>query len=193
MKKEATRAALITEANRFFHKKGFETTTIDEICYAVSVSRRTFFRYFASKEEIVFPHRAERLRRFLDFVGSAPKDVGVFELLRRSAAAFANDYMENRQHAIAQYQLIQTSSALQAKEAEIDHDWEVEMCRLFMERSDGGPEAEVHARVLAGATLGVIRATMRYWYEGEGMEDLLQLGEEAIDSLERGFKAEQKG
>ena len=64
-KKEATRRALLEIGNRLFHRKGFEATTIDEICEAAGVSRRTFFRYFANKEALVFPHRNERLDRFL--------------------------------------------------------------------------------------------------------------------------------
>ena len=189
-KKEATRAALVAEANRLFHQRGFEATTIDDLCAAVNISRRTFFRYFASKEELVFPHRADRLQRFLDFVAAAPKDECPFELLRRAAAVFAGEYMENRQHSIAQYRLIRTSSALQAMEAQIDRDWEVEMGRLFIERSGANEEAEARTRVLAGATLGVIRATMRHWYEGDGREDLLGLGKAALDCLESGFKVD---
>ncbi len=190
LKKQATRNALLATANQRFREKGFEATTIDELCAAVPVSRRTFFRYFASKEALVFPHREERLKRFLGFLLAAPANEGPFDVLRRATNVLAAEYNANRDHAIAQQQLIDTSPALQAMEREIDRDWEVAIAKVFVERSGPGPGAELRARVLAGATLGVIRATMRHWYAGEGREDLEKLGMEALDCLERGFPLE---
>ncbi len=186
-KKRATRSALLALANQLFHEKGFEATTIDELCAAVPISRRTFFRYFPSKEALVFPHREGRLERFLGFLLSAPDDEGPFDVLRRATNVLAAEYNANRDHAIAQQELIDTSPALQAIEREIDRDWEVAMAKVFVARSGPGPAAELRARVLAGATLGVIRATMRHWYAGAGREDLERLGMEALDCLERGF------
>ncbi|MEO8000457.1 MAG: TetR family transcriptional regulator, partial [Arenimonas sp.] len=71
-KKDATRRALIKSANRLFQVAGFEATTIDEVCQDAGISRRTFFRYFPDKETLAFPHRDERLQRFIDLLGNAP-------------------------------------------------------------------------------------------------------------------------
>ncbi|WP_283137813.1 TetR/AcrR family transcriptional regulator [Rhizohabitans arisaemae] len=51
-KKQQTRTALIDTALDLFLTQGYETTTVDEIAAAVNVSQRTFFRYFATKEEV---------------------------------------------------------------------------------------------------------------------------------------------
>jgi AcrR family transcriptional regulator len=56
-KKAETRAALVKAAQDLFHRKGYEATTIDEIAEAAVVSRRTFFRYFPTKEDLVFPQQ----------------------------------------------------------------------------------------------------------------------------------------
>src|SRR5690242_11748291 len=53
LKKQRTRLALIDAALELFLRRGYEQTTIDEIVNAVEVSQRTFFRYFASKEDVV--------------------------------------------------------------------------------------------------------------------------------------------
>jgi len=186
-KKEATRRALLAASNRRFHRNGFEATTIDEICDDVGISRRTFFRYFVNKEALVFPHRIERLERFLSFLRLAPPGESPVTSLRRAAQVFAKEYMDNREQLVAQQKLIQTSPALLAREREIDRDWEAAMSQAFRDRTGAGRDSELRARVLAGAAIGVIRATMRHWFATEGKADLAKLGDEALDCLERGF------
>src|SRR5258708_8808556 len=51
-KKRQTREALIRAALELFDAKGYEHTAVREITDAVDVSERTFFRYFASKEDL---------------------------------------------------------------------------------------------------------------------------------------------
>lgn len=52
--KERTRIALAAAAVRLFRQNGYENTTVDEIARAAGSSRRTFFRYFGTKEEVLF-------------------------------------------------------------------------------------------------------------------------------------------
>ncbi|MEO8002156.1 MAG: hypothetical protein ABI644_09785, partial [Arenimonas sp.] len=112
--------------------------------------------------------------------------------LRRISQLFAKEYMQNRKSLLAQQRLIQTAPALLAREHEIDSDWEAGMARTFRARYGQGHEAELRARVLAGAAIGVIRATMRHWFTTDAKADLAQLGDEALDRLERGFLPLQK-
>ena len=191
-KKDATRRALIQSANRLFQVAGFDATTIDEVCQDAGISRRTFFRYFPDKETLAFPHRNERLQRFIDLLGNAPADESPVRSLRRIAQLFAKEYMQHRVSLLAQQRLIQTAPALLAREHEVDRDWEVGMARAFRTRYGLDHEAELRARVLAGAAIGVIRATMRHWFASGAKADLAKLGDEALDRLERGFLPPQK-
>ena len=191
-KKDATRRALVRAANLRFHRDGFDATTIDDICADAGVSRRTFFRYFANKEALAFPHRAERLERFLELLEGAPEQESPFASLRAIAQLFAKEYATNREQLIAQQRLIQSVPSLVAREHEIDQDWENAMAQAFVARFGGGELAQLRARMLAGAAIGVIRATMRYWFENDGRPDLGQLGQRALDALQDGFLGGQR-
>ncbi|OBH38221.1 hypothetical protein A5692_09405 [Mycobacterium sp. E342] len=60
-KRRQTRQELIGAAMRLFEEKGYEQTTVAEIASAAGVSTKTFFNYFASKDEVLFPHLARRI------------------------------------------------------------------------------------------------------------------------------------
>lgn len=187
VKKHATRLALIDAAHRRFHLQGFESTTIDEICADAGVARRTFFRYFANKEAIVFPQRAERLQRFLDLLQDSRAPASPVAPLREIARLFAREYSEHRESLLAQQRLIDSAPSLVAREREIDGDWEHAITDAAREHLGESEAAEIQARQFAGAAIGAIRATMRYWFERGGAPDLARLGQAALDALEQGF------
>ena len=60
-KRQQTRHSLISAAMRLFAEKGYEETTVAEIAAAAGVSTKTFFNYFASKDEVLFPHLSGRI------------------------------------------------------------------------------------------------------------------------------------
>ena len=60
-KRQQTRQELISAAMRLFEARGYEQTTVAEIATAAGVSTKTFFNYFASKDEVLFPHLSRRI------------------------------------------------------------------------------------------------------------------------------------
>lgn len=55
-KRQATRAAIVRAATELFLDRGFAATSVTDIATAAGVSRRTFFLYFPSKEDVLFHH-----------------------------------------------------------------------------------------------------------------------------------------
>lgn len=190
-KKAETRTQILRVAHELFHERGFEATTIDDICSALPISKRTFFRYFPDKEALVFPNRDKRLERFTELLTSAPKSEQPFDTFRRVTRLFAAEYIVNREQLLAQQTLIASSPTLLAREREIDHDWEQAIADAFARRFPRNLASRRRADVLAGAMIGVVRATMRHWFARGCVDNLEKLGHEALDSLERGFNVDE--
>lgn len=94
-KKRRTRRALIDAALDLFLSQGYEATTIDEIVAAVEVSQRTFFRYFATKEEVVTAFLAEHDEIMKEALAARPPGerpfTALLESLRVMLRAIAED------------------------------------------------------------------------------------------------------
>ncbi|UGT39459.1 TetR family transcriptional regulator [Nocardia yamanashiensis] len=102
----ARRLTVVDQALRLFAEKGYEATTVDEIAEAAGISRRTFFRQFRSKEDVVFADHESQLtqaRAFLDAAHGDPWDavceavVEVFERFTQWRELAARRYRVVRQ------------------------------------------------------------------------------------------------
>lgn len=190
-KKLRTRDALAAAALRLSAERGFEGVTVDEITAAADVSRRTFFRYYATKEAALFPHYARRLARFRAELAAAPAGEAPFATVERAFVAIAGVYMRERDEIVAQQRVIDVSPALIAYERTLDRDWERAVAEALEPRTRAaGGRAGRRARVLAGATMGAVRATLREWFDTGGRLDLRALGRETFAQLASADEAE---
>lgn len=98
--------AVVDHALRLFAEKGYEATTVDEIAEAAGISRRTFFRQFRSKEDVVFADHEAQLAQARSYLGAAQGDpwdavaeavVGVFERFTQTRELAARRYRVVRQ------------------------------------------------------------------------------------------------
>ncbi len=88
-KKRRTTQALQDSAQALFTKKGYEHTTVDDIAAAAGVSTRTFYRYFAGKDDVVLRPLGDVLEQHRELLASRPKDEPPLQALRESLVDFA--------------------------------------------------------------------------------------------------------
>ena len=93
-KKIQTRLALARAAMRLFEERGYAATTVDDIAAAANVSRRTFFRYFASKEEVFIVDPEGKLAALHVALAEGPPDEPTIAALRRGIVALVGAYFE---------------------------------------------------------------------------------------------------
>ena len=72
--KPPMRDALVAAAFRLFLERGYEQTTVDDIVALAGVGRRSFFRYFPSKEDVVFPDHERCLADMEAFLAAGTED-----------------------------------------------------------------------------------------------------------------------
>ncbi len=88
-RRPSTNVAQISHvALQLFIEHGFDETTVEEIAVAAGIGRRTFFRYFPSKNDLPwgeFDELIERMRAYLD---SLPDDLPMLDALRRAVVEF---------------------------------------------------------------------------------------------------------
>lgn len=166
-----------------FAERGFEATTVDEIAAAVGVGRRTIFRYFPSKNDMVwgeFEQVIERLRLHL----AEGEELPLMDALRR-AAVLSNRYPDDQLPELRQrLTLITTAPSLQANSMLRYAAWRRAVAewtagRLGLDPGDLVPEA------VAQAALGASMAAFTRWV-GHPREDLGALLDEAYGVLGAG-------
>jgi AcrR family transcriptional regulator len=180
------RAALVDAAYALFAQKGYAATTMDEVAARAGLSRRTAFRYFASKEDLVFPQREERLALLTELL-AAKEGEAPFETVRRACLALARHYQDDRAHMLAQFRIVEAEPSLLGRELQFDRRSEDAIERAFRRGERDTPRGKRRARVRAAAVIGVVRATLREWLEGNASADLVRLGRETLADLEHGF------
>ena len=88
-KRERTRQALIAAAADLFERNGYDGTTVAEIAAAADIGTRTFFSYFASKEEILFPDSDARVQATIDAITKRDPADGPADVLLRALETVA--------------------------------------------------------------------------------------------------------
>ncbi|MCP3821193.1 TetR family transcriptional regulator [Streptomyces sp. A3M-1-3] len=191
LKKQRTRDALLRVALELFTTKGYERTTVDEIADAVEVSQRTFFRYFANKEEAAFAVQDLVESHFYASMLERPAHEGPFEAMRNAVLGSWDTIGE----AIAEvvpvelhmraYQLIESTPALLAVHLRRSAELEEKVARLIAEREGLDVDTDPRPRVAVAAFSGVMRVTGRLWGQGEdaSMEAIRGLTESYLDHL----------
>jgi AcrR family transcriptional regulator len=185
-KKAKTRKVLADTATELFAEQGFDHTTVEEIAEACDVSPRTFFRYFASKEDVLFAVGDERLRQLLDAIASRPSGEAPLRSMREAALSLVPEYTSERARLITRKRIIAETQTLRSRGLERQLGWEDAVTDALGQRiTDAGP-AGIELRLVASVTTATLRAALHTWLEAGG--DLASLIDDAFDRLSRGLE-----
>ncbi|MEV5975897.1 TetR family transcriptional regulator [Streptomyces sp. NPDC052114] len=189
-KKQRTRDALLHAALELFTTKGYEETTVDEIAEAVDVSQRTFFRYFANKQEAAFAIQVMVEARFVEALRERPSHEAPLVALRNAVL----DSWEVMGQSITEvvpvelhmrtYQMIESTPALLAAHLRRSIETEDEVASVIAER-EGLDATDPRPRVAVAAFSGVMRVAGRLWGAGQdtSLESIREITVQYLDYL----------
>jgi AcrR family transcriptional regulator len=157
------RRDLVAAAVRLFHRQGYEDTTVDDIAAAAGVGRRTFFRYFRSKEDAISPDHEAALARIAEVFETAHPTEPAGPLVLRAGETVFELYADDPQLSVERFRLTHEVPALRDREsASVDHYRRL-FIRYLRQRFAREPDGELRAAVTGAAVVAAHNIALRGW------------------------------
>lgn len=194
-KKSETRERLVQAALELFTEHGFDAVTIDQIAALAETSPRTFFRYFGSKEAVLFADQDELLEVMRHAITSRPADEPPLVALREALIVASEHHAQHRAQHLQRARLAESGAAVAAyQRAVLQPLWEEMLAEAIAERLDVDVDDDLRPRLLSGVAIAVMSAIGGVWVARDGQGDIptmfrqafTSLDEAAAQSLERG-------
>lgn len=185
--RQAAYAEITSVAMRLFLDQGFEQTTIDHIASTAGISRRSFFRYFGTKEDIVLGDLAGQGELVREALETVPPTVGPWEALRQALQAI--DALEAEPGVTLKIAtMMYGTPSLRARSIEKHLHWQSLLVpdirrRLGLAEDDVTDPAP--AAIVASA-IACLDAAGELWVAGGGVGDLAALYDRAVAAVRGG-------
>ncbi|MFK4870200.1 TetR family transcriptional regulator [Streptomyces sp. CSMPJR101] len=169
--KPPMRDALVAAAFRLFLERGYEQTTVDDIVALAGVGRRSFFRYFPSKEDVVFPDHERCLADMEAFLAAGDATDEPVRRVCDAARLVLGMYGENPTFSVQRYRLTKQVPGLRAYELSVVRRYQRALAGYLRARFAGRPDGTLRADVSAAAVVAAHNNALRSWLRSDGRGD----------------------
>jgi AcrR family transcriptional regulator len=185
-RRQLVRADLARVAIALFAERGFDAVTVDDVAAAAGISQRTFFRYFATKDEVVLEYERHLLRRLLAAFDDRPVTEGAVTALREAFRFTSHVEEADRADVVRRGRILAAAPALQARadgERVAERQALVERVAARM----GEPVDDLRPRAVVAAMTAVADGEFRAWTGDGGRGDPAARITAALALVEHGF------
>jgi AcrR family transcriptional regulator len=180
-KQEVVRLALAAAAERLFLSQGFEHTTVEAIARAAGVSRRTFFRYFESKEDVLAVHAEQFGESFYEALAARPHGEPPLVAIRNALVPALEAAVGDADVLRYTIRLLRETNSLRrvlmARRNRLE-----ERVAALMTRRLGAAAADNAPMLLAFLTRALFDTALNAWYDHE-TDDVAGLVDDLIAQL----------
>ena len=188
-KKARTRDELVQAALQLFSRNGFDATTVEDIAAAARVSPRTFFRYFANKEEVLFHRKDEDLASLQAALSARPPEESPLQVLRAAVVEYMERFQAERDFHLLRIKLVRESATLESYGLQLHQEWIRYMGRALARRMQVSPATDLRPLLLASCGVVAMRCALVPWMQSRGTVDISIFANQAFDQIQRGFPA----
>lgn len=160
-KRRQTRERIEQAAMSLFLERGFDATTIEEITEAADVSKRSFFDYFPSKEEVVFAWQDSFADRLMAAIAERPASDSSVKAVEEALIVTVTASADER--AMALGELIHRTPTLKARDQLKYAKLEQKLTEALIARKGGDPQARTRMRLLSTIVIGALRVGSEVW------------------------------
>jgi AcrR family transcriptional regulator len=164
--REAIRDEVLTRAWLLFAEQGFAGTTIEQVAEAAGMSRRTFFRYFSGKDELVSARLLASGDRLAAALAARPDSEPAWPALRAALQALVTDVEEHEDIARPLHLMLQQEPEVRAAAHERGHRWLQLLEPIVAQRlarTDPAAYTDLRSRALIGSALACFDAAQLVW------------------------------
>jgi AcrR family transcriptional regulator len=185
-KKAKTRRTIQEHALRLFAEQGYDATTVDQIADAAEISPSTFFRYFATKEDVVIEDEYDPMliRAFVE----QPAELSAVAAFRKSIhSAFSQIYNADQEQLLQRTKLQLEVPAIRARLLTTQFNTSNALAIAAAERY-GRNIDDLEVQAFAGAVIGALIPALVRWVASDGKASLPALADACLAHLESGLR-----
>lgn len=183
-KKQGTRQRLIATALDLFNERGFDGVTVQDIVDRADVSQRTFFRYFGSKEAVLFADMEELLVVLREAIAQQPHGRPVLQVLQASMRAFVEHWALHRDDHAVRVRVAETGAAIATyQRAVLQPQWEEALADDLADHLDVAVDRDPRPRLLAGVAIAIMSTVGAGWIESDQRAEVTALLDQAFAAL----------
>jgi AcrR family transcriptional regulator len=180
-KRQIVRDALSDSASHLFRTYGFESVTVEEIAKMAGVSRRTFFRYYKSKEDVMVERLDRDGERLVEELESRPLEETPLMAIRNSLIIAIEYGLQNPELVREATRLARETTALRRALMERRNRFEERIAAIMVKRLNTTSDDNT-PMLLAFVTRALNDTVFNAWYDNE-TDDIVGLVDDLISRL----------
>ncbi len=179
-----TRSAIADAAIALFVDRGFGETTMSDVADAAQVSRRTVYRHFPTKDDLVFEHPRQWHEQLETIFGQREADESMHDLTIRALLSIAQSIDEHKDQVLAAFSVLQANESLRGTHARSDDLWVQGLVTAFLGELADAEAMALPVLLLASSLVAATNSAIAIWSATQPGSNIEQITTAALDQID---------
>jgi len=179
-----TRAEIVGAAIECFSSRGFDEVSMDDIATAAGVSRRTIYRYFETKDDLIFDAPREWVEVLDATMASRVGGESTRDVYRRALLDVSRHIEADADRVLRAFAILQSSPSLSTRHGRSDAEWTARIVELVAPDVAGEPDGDLQSLAAAMSLVAAGNALIATWAMRGPEADLVAMTRAVLDQLD---------